>query len=112
MLYWTRYPVNTRYEPLSIRTGKFTVNSRFGCFRISRTPLSKWRRSATMSIWRLAVSNGLIADPSFAIWNHPRLARPREIPYLSLTADCDAQTRPRAQTNGSHPAGGIGTRSV
>src|SRR5213593_327326 len=76
-LYCTRYPVNTRIEPSSIRTGKFTVSSRFGCLRTSSNPGSSLRRLPTRSICRWATSNGLRVSFGFSairtrlLWQAP-----------------------------------------
>ena len=56
-LCWTRYPENTRTEPLSIFTGKFTVYSRCGTRRTAR-------RSGSISRWSAAASNWVSAAAS------------------------------------------------
>src|SRR2546430_4983335 len=58
VLCWTRYPVKTFTAPSCIRTGKWTVSSRWHSRRMPRMFGSRWSLSAAVSNCSVATSQG------------------------------------------------------
>src|SRR4051812_12168416 len=54
----TRWPVNTRVVPSSMRTGIATVSARLGVLRTARIPSSSSRRFAACSKYDWAIAKG------------------------------------------------------
>src|SRR5439155_11633512 len=82
VLWWTRYPLNTRTVPSSIRVGTATSSVRLGTRRTSRTFGSSCIRRAASSSWRSAVSQ---ADWVFTFISSAdgRPILTRHVPFLA-----------------------------
>src|SRR5437762_1506244 len=94
LLCWTRYPLNRRYSPLSMRTGKLTISSFLGWDRMLLIEDGRPQISAARVSWSWAILYG------FGFWSVMVTVDP--MPPERRTAEILRALRPPRPSRASH----------